>query len=397
MQTAVIISEYNPFHLGHESLVTRIREQLGPDTRIVALLSELFTQRGDPALFSDRIRAEAAVRGGVDLVLSLPLPYCLSGAEIFARTGVYLASALFPGSYLAFGAECADLKALQTVTDRLDAPEFRAAVAARSSSEPLAVATERVYAERFGSHDTQLLRSPNNILAVCYLRAISDQNAALTPLPFSRVGSAHDCRDADTACPSAAALRELLRKEDTDSFYQGVPDRCAEIYRNAVANGEYAAHGWDRISSAVLYRFRCSDEADFAGFAEMNGGLDRRILQASRSATDTEDLFRKIATKRYTDARIRRAVLAGMLGIRKEDADRFPDRVRLLAANAAGTALLRSCVSDPVRIVTRPKTYCETPDRISALHLAAQALWDLTLEKPRGAEAFFTVSPIRLD
>lgn len=397
MQTAVIISEYNPFHLGHQSLVSRIRETLGPDTRIVALLSELFTQRGDPALFSDRVRAEAAVLGGVDLVLSLPLPYCLSGAEVFARIGVYLAAALFPGAYLTFGAECDELEKLQTAAARLEDPAFQTAVTARSSDVPLAVATERLYSDRYGANEARLLRAPNNILAISYLRAISSQSAPLHPLPFSRIGSAHDSNDQNDPVPSASALRERLRDGKDELFMRGVPAVCAERYRRAIAEGEYAPCGWNRLSSAVLYRFRCSDENAFSGLAEMNGGLDRRILRAARCASDAEDLFRKTATKRYTDARIRRAVLAGMLEIRREEAETLPKRIRLLATDEAGTKLLRSCTRAPVRVVTRAKAYCEPDDRVSSLFLSAQALWDLALEKPRGSERFLTVSPVRID
>ena len=39
MKTVAIISEYNPFHNGHKYQIDKIRELLGEDTAIVAIMS----------------------------------------------------------------------------------------------------------------------------------------------------------------------------------------------------------------------------------------------------------------------------------------------------------------------------------------------------------------------
>ena len=69
MKTVAIISEYNPFHLGHEYQIKKIREEFGEDTRIIAIMSGNYTQRGDVALFDRSTRAKCAVTSGVNLVL----------------------------------------------------------------------------------------------------------------------------------------------------------------------------------------------------------------------------------------------------------------------------------------------------------------------------------------
>ena len=43
MKVAAIISEYNPFHEGHKYQVDRIREILGNDTAIIAIMSGNYT------------------------------------------------------------------------------------------------------------------------------------------------------------------------------------------------------------------------------------------------------------------------------------------------------------------------------------------------------------------
>ena len=39
MQTAGVICEYNPFHLGHARQLGLIRQQLGPEAAMVCLMS----------------------------------------------------------------------------------------------------------------------------------------------------------------------------------------------------------------------------------------------------------------------------------------------------------------------------------------------------------------------
>ena len=78
MKTVGVICEYNPFHNGHAKQLRAI------DGVKVCLMSGNFVQRGEPALLGKAVRARAAVLGGADLVLELPLTYAVASAEGFA-------------------------------------------------------------------------------------------------------------------------------------------------------------------------------------------------------------------------------------------------------------------------------------------------------------------------
>ncbi len=90
MDVIGVVGEFNPFHLGHQHHFTKSREKLGGDAPIVCVMSGDFVQRGSPAVFDKHVRAAAAARCGADLVLELPLPWCVSSAERFAMGGVGL-------------------------------------------------------------------------------------------------------------------------------------------------------------------------------------------------------------------------------------------------------------------------------------------------------------------
>ena len=112
MKVVAIISEYNPFHNGHKYQIDKIREELGEDTAIIAIMSGNYTQRGETAIVDKTIRAKAACLCGVNLVLELPFPFCSSSAEFFASAGVRIADRLSIVDYLAFGSESGDISLL---------------------------------------------------------------------------------------------------------------------------------------------------------------------------------------------------------------------------------------------------------------------------------------------
>ena len=92
MKISGIVCEYNPFHNGHLHHINETKKNGA--THIVAVMSGNFVQRGDAAIMDKLDRAKLAVKSGADLVIEIPVPYCLSSAEIYAKGAVYLLSIL---------------------------------------------------------------------------------------------------------------------------------------------------------------------------------------------------------------------------------------------------------------------------------------------------------------
>lgn len=70
MQIGAVIAEYNPFHKGHQWQLEQIKKQ--GISHVAVIMSPDFTQRGTPAVFPKRVRAQAALQNGADLILELP-------------------------------------------------------------------------------------------------------------------------------------------------------------------------------------------------------------------------------------------------------------------------------------------------------------------------------------
>ena len=92
MRIAGAVTEYNPFHKGHEYHIRKTREN-GADM-FAAVMSGNFVQRGEPAIYSKYTRVRSALSNGADLVIELPLPWAMASAEKFAFGSVYILNAL---------------------------------------------------------------------------------------------------------------------------------------------------------------------------------------------------------------------------------------------------------------------------------------------------------------
>ena len=163
-----IITEYNPFHTGHEYQLSEIRKAF-PCACITAIMGGIFSQRGEPYITTPYVRAEAALMCGADLVIELPFPFSCAPANIFARAGVEIAAKI-GADILAFGSECGDIEKLKKMLTRLESDEFKAIAESKENSH---LSKTRAYAKAYNElYGENCADKPNNILALEYLRAI---------------------------------------------------------------------------------------------------------------------------------------------------------------------------------------------------------------------------------
>ena len=337
MKTAGIIAEYNPFHTGHAWQLAELRRALGGDAAVVCAMSGNFVQRGDFAIVRKHTRAEAAVRGGADLVLELPLPWATASAETFARGGVEVLAGTGVVETLAFGSECADTERLVRVADCLLMKGFAAALREELARGDSFAAARARAAARFCGADAAVLGNSNDILGVEYCKALRQCGGGIEPLALPRVGAAHDAPAAADGFASASGLRaRLLRGEDAGAYL--TPDML-RLYASERAAGR-APVRMEAVERAVLSKLRAMREADFAVYDEGGEGLYRRFYDASRTAVSVEGLLRAVKTKRYAHARLRRLLLASYLGVEPSERREKVPYLRVLAMNETGKRLL---------------------------------------------------------
>ena len=82
MRVIGIIAEYNPFHAGHEYLISEAKRLVGdPRAVVMTVMSGPFVQRGSLAVSPKHVRAKEALLSGVDVAIELPFTFaCAPGA-----------------------------------------------------------------------------------------------------------------------------------------------------------------------------------------------------------------------------------------------------------------------------------------------------------------------------
>ena len=325
MKIVGILCEYNPLHLGHAKQMAMIRAASGEDTAIVCLMSGNFVQRGHPAIFDKELRASAALEAGADLVLELPVQYCLSSAEGFAAGAVSILGTFC--HEMSFGAEHPDREALMATATALLSPDFPRHLR-RHLDAGLSFPAARAKAIADMGTDNTLLSSPNDILAVEYCKAILAQNSPMRPAPIQREGGYHD-EQADAQNPSATALRVLI--ENGKDFQPFVPTNLFE---------EAAIHTLGHGEKAVLARLRTMTDAEFEALPYGSEGLWRKLMHECRQKNSLEDILTAVKSKRYTRTRLDRMVMCAFLGLTKEDLSSPAPYARVLGFTDRGQQVL---------------------------------------------------------
>ena len=334
MKLACIIAEYHPFHNAHARMTDRLHA-MGYDT-VAAVMSGNAVQRGVPALLPKEIRAQAALRCGMDLVLELPCRAAAAGARDFAGAGVQIAAAVGADA-LAFGAECADPDRLEAVCTALTSPQLPALLRQKLADGAPFYAARAAAAEALCPGAAALLQQPNNILATEYLCALRRLQQAdptrplLRPVILPRTGAAHDGQPQD-----GIASAGWLRTQPVEAWQPYVPADAFELYRAAFTDGQVL--DTDRWECAVLALLRTRTGEQLATLPDVSEGLDALLAEAIRTESTLEGIYAAVKSKRYTHARIRRLVLAAALGWTAEGAD--VPYLRVLGATEHGRAAL---------------------------------------------------------
>lgn len=349
IKVAAIISEYNPFHNGHKYHVERTRA-MGA-THVVAVMSGNFVQRCEPALIDKRHRAKMALMSGIDLVIELPLPWATASAERFAKGAVQIINAMPAVEILSFGSESGDVERLKNAAEiLLDETVEEEILNALDSGISYPAARERAIAKIAGAKVASVLKTPNDILGIEYIKALITTDSKLTPMPIERRGAAHDGKSYEKGFMSASEIRRAILSAEnsdrdpkdilTEKLSEYLPEASIEILSDGIKKGE-APCSFSRFETAVLYALRRLSAEDYLSFPDVSEGLHNRIYAAVNSSASLSEIYSRAKTKRYTLSRIRRIVLSAFLGIERDIALNEPPYIRVLGLNERGREILR--------------------------------------------------------
>ena len=384
-----IIAEYNPFHNGHKYQIDAIKSS-GEHT-VVVVMSPNVVQRGDFAILDKWTRTRAALLNGADLVLELPSPFALATAEKFSKGATQILHNLGCVDFLCFGSESGNLEALSAAASLIDDADVMAR-ARELLKDGITFAKARSLAVNEKSSDAaKVLETPNDILAVEYIRSLKKLGSSIKPYPILRKGSGHESKTPVDNIASASFIREAFTEDTIKSF---TPE--SELYLSEIKAGN-VSEGIDSLSSALLLKLRLMTSEQIANLPDVSEGLENRILRAAKEAKSLDELCSILKTKRYTLSRIRRILMYALLSFSKQNDIENVPYIRVLGHNQKGLEIIsRKTAQIPViTSLARAREISKEAELLSKIEENCTAAFELTL-KSKTAKNEFTTQPIRI-
>ena len=397
MKITGLITEYNPFHLGHEFHINSSKQKTNCDYTI-CIMSGNFVQRGIPAIVDKWSRTKMALLGGVDLVLELPTIYSVSSAEYFAFGAISTLNSLNIVDNICFGSECGDVTTLKKIAEILvnEPLEFKKDLKEQlnlglSFPKARSIAIEKYIKNSNIFNIEHILNSPNNILAIEYCKSLFKLKSNINPITITRQGSGYndDNLNQDNFS-SASSIRKTITEKSLESCINVLPKYAYEILKNSKISDV------DRMFFYVKYKL-LSNPQFLSNIPDANEGLWNKILNNIGNFNNFDEFIMSCKSKRYSYTRISRVLCQCFLSLSKEDillSKSKPQYIRVLGLNKNGAKILKEIKKNSkIKIVN--KISSKNTDPMLSIDIKATNLYSL-LNNNIMHNADFKISPIIL-
>lgn len=361
MSVTALIVEYNPFHNGHQYHLDQSKKITKNDDLIV-IMSGNFTQRGDAALLDKWARTEMALSSGADLVLELPLIYNIRSAEYFAYYSILSLEKSNIVDSIVFGSEAGQIKTLAVIAEALvnESPEFKINLKEHlKSGVDFPTARRKALLASYQNNSKlqdfdknsieKVLRAPNNILGIEYLKSLYRLNSSIKPKTIKRVGTNYHSQQINKNFASASLIRNLINSKPQQTAVTAaqklMPANSWEILKEEIRQGRFVNENSQlKILNKTLDQLRRSNAEDLKKYKGIRNGLENRIIEKAASAFKADSFIDSLKSKNLTESRIKRKLLQIYFGLNAEKIDRVeknaPHYLRVLGVKKGKEHLL---------------------------------------------------------
>jgi predicted nucleotidyltransferase len=208
-------------------------------------------------------------------------------------------------SALCFGSEAGNLALLKRCATLLDKrrPELTAGTATKLREGVHYPAARAALVAGLADEPElkEVLRTPNNILALEYLQALRFSGSPMEPLTIPRLGAGYHDSQASGDIASATGIRRRIAEGQPVAAY--LPPGSEALLQDALVAGQVV--DLDLLHRLVLGQiFRGRDALQ--AICQVEHGLDRRLADAALESTGWEDLVDRIKVRQLTRTRVQR-------------------------------------------------------------------------------------------
>ena len=129
----------------------------------------------------------------------------------------------------------------------------------------------------------------------------------------------------------------------------------------------------------------------------MTNGIAERLVSKAMESTTLNELMEKVAGKSFTNAKIRRCILNGIMGVETKELRERPMFTQVLACNETGRRLIRRIEkAGEIAVLTKPAHYKKLDGlarRQAEKNIGADSLLTLMCERAKRADTFVKRTP----
>lgn len=314
MKVLGIIAEYNPMHTGHIYHISKAKEITGCDT-VIVIMSGSFTQQGNIAIINKFERAKQAIQNGVDLVIEIPSAFASSDAGNFAYKSVSILNDLNVDA-ICFGAETDNIERLKLISETLiykDKEIWNEIKNELKKGISFAKARNNSLNKFLNEDDINIILSPNNILALEYLKTLKVLNSNIIPFAIHRESN-FNSHILENCYTSSTSIRKALENKcNLNDIQKYISENVSKYLKNnkIIFNNDFF--------EILKYKIISMNENDLKEINGVSEGIENKLKKEICNSYSYDEFLFKIKSKRYELSRIKRILVNILLNISKDD------------------------------------------------------------------------------
>ncbi|WP_270596750.1 nucleotidyltransferase family protein [Anaerococcus vaginalis] len=336
MKKLAIISEYNPFHNGHNYIQKKSREITNADI-VIAIMSGDFVQRGEISLIDKYKRANSAMLSA-DLVIEMPSFISLQAANLFARKNIEILNKL-EIDYLAFGIENISENNFLKTCEKIFENENKINIDTKNFLDEGMSFAKASYLASIKYIENKEFFSANNILALEYLRAIKKLKANIEIIPIKRKNSMNkDVELRKDSFSSSSSIRNNIENIKIKDYLPRLSYNYLKEFKN-----EYNIFPQNDLLYEIFRYKILIEEKNMNDILCYEEGMDNYLKKIAKDEIFYKDFINNSTSQRFTKSRIKRLMINYLLENKTYLNEVDINFIKVLSFNENATKLFKEC------------------------------------------------------
>lgn len=334
MKKLAIISEYNPFHNGHNYIQKKSREITNADI-VIAIMSGDFVQRGEISLIDKYKRANSAMLSA-DLVIEMPSFISLQAANLFARKNIEILNKL-EIDYLSFGIENISEKNFIKTCEKIFENENRINIDTKTFLDEGMSFAKASYLASIKYIENKEFFSANNILALEYLRAIKNLKANIEIVPIKRKNSMNkDVELRKDSFSSSSSIRNNIENIKIKDYLPSLSYNYIKKFKN-----KYNIFPQNDLLYEIFRYKILIEEKNMNDILCYEEGMENYLKKIAKDEIFYKDFIKNSTSQRFTKSRIKRLMINYLLENKTFFNEVDINFIKVLAFNENATKLFK--------------------------------------------------------